>query len=115
MMAAHHEHAVVDLGSVADPQRSGIRSHTLHATDALRVVHFVFAGGEELSEHTSSRPATIQVLSGRFDLTVAGETVAGGPGTLVCMAAGTPHSLRAHEPSRMLLTLGTAPGPSRQV
>jgi quercetin dioxygenase-like cupin family protein len=105
IVSARDGHSVVDLDAIGDTPTSGIRSITLHADDAVKVIHFDFAPGEELSEHTSPRRATIQVLSGDFDLTVAGEAIDGGPGTLVCMAAGTPHGLRARRASRMLLTL----------
>ena len=77
----------------------------------LRLAHhgehvlFGFAAGEELSEHTSSRPATIHVLSGDIELTLDGERTDAGPGTLVHMAPGLPHALRARAPSVMLLTL----------
>ena len=40
---------------------------------------FGFAQGEELSEHTSSRPAIIQVLRGELELTLAGEPVTAPP------------------------------------
>jgi quercetin dioxygenase-like cupin family protein len=97
--------SVVELGSPAAAPETGIHSQTLHADASVRVILFGFAAGEELSEHTSSRPATIQVLSGAFDVTVGGRAVDGRPGTLICMPPGTPHSLRARTPAQMLLTL----------
>ena len=91
---------------------SGILSRTLHADRDVRAIVFGFAAGEELSEHTSSRPAIIQVLSGGFDLVLGEERLDGPPGTWVHMPAGTPHALRAREPSLMLLTLLEAPARS---
>ena len=97
-------HRVEDL-LAEDVPAAGIHSRTVHSGDGVRVVLFGFAAGEELSKHTASRPAAIHVLSGAFDITLAGERVDGTPGTWVHMAAGTPHALRAREPGRMLLTL----------
>jgi quercetin dioxygenase-like cupin family protein len=98
-------YSISDLGSMGDAPEAGILSRTLHADDDAKVVLFGFAAGEELSEHTASRPATIHVLSGELELTVAGDRLAGVPGTWLHMAAGVPHSLRARVPSEMLLTL----------
>lgn len=97
-----------DLGAEEIPA-TGIHSQTVHADAGVRVVLFGFAAGEELTEHTASRPATIQVLSGAFDLTLGGERVDAPAGTWVHMSAGLRHALRAREPSRMLLTLVPAP------
>ena len=97
-------------GSVIDtlvprvPER-GIHSRTLHSSADAKVVLFAFAASEELSEHTASRPATVQIISGRFELTLAGERVDAGPGVWVYMERGLPHALRALEPLTMLLTL----------
>lgn len=87
------------------PSVPGITSVTLHSDDSTRVVHFAFGAGEELSEHTSSRPAIIHILTGEMDLTVADEHIDGLPGTWVHMGSGTVHALRARTPSTMLLTL----------
>ena len=104
-MEISREFARFDLGTVDEVPDSGIHSQTVYSDGAIRVVLFGFAAGEELSEHTASRPATIQVLSGAFDITLDGEQVDAPAGTLVHMAAGLRHALRAREASRMLLTL----------
>lgn len=101
--------SVVDTGGAEPIPASGIHSQTVHSDAGVRVVLFGFAAGEELTEHTASRPATIHVLSGGFDLVLGGERVDAPAGTWVHMAAGLPHALRAREPSRMLLTLIQAP------
>lgn len=97
-------HTVEDLAATGTPQ-AGIHSRTLHTAGAAKIVLFAFAEGEELSEHTASRPATMHVLSGELDMVVGGEPVDGRPGTWVAMAPGTAHALRARTPSVMLLTL----------
>jgi quercetin dioxygenase-like cupin family protein len=104
-----HAYSVSELGRMGDVPEEGILSRTLHADEDAKVVLFGFAEGEELSEHTASRPATIHVLSGELELTVAGDRLAGVPGTWLHMAAGVPHALRARVPSVMLLTLLGSP------
>ena len=73
--------------------------------DQLKVVLFGFAEGEELSEHTASMSAIIQIIRGRATLTVGSQSVAAGPGTWLSMAPQTPHAVRALSPVIMLLTL----------
>ena len=66
---------------------------------------FGFATGEELSEHTASMPAIIQIIKGEASLTIGNEAISGQPGTWIHMAAKTPHSVKAESPAVMLLTL----------
>jgi quercetin dioxygenase-like cupin family protein len=47
----------------------------------------------------------MHVLSGELEMDVAGERIAGRPGTWVAMGPGTAHALRALTPAVMLLTL----------
>lgn len=95
---------VEDLAGEAPPS-AGILSRTLHSGEGVSLIHFGFAAGEELSEHTSSRTAVIHVLSGALDMVVGDERIAGRAGTWVRMAPDTAHSLRAIAPATMLLTL----------
>lgn len=98
-------HVESDPTAFVEIPAAGTISRTLHADDDVRVVVFGFAEGEELTEHTSSRPAVIQVLSGELALTLAGQDVAAGEGAWIHMSAGLRHAVRARTPSIMLLTL----------
>jgi len=51
----------------------GIVSRTLLRTQNCRMVLFGFAEGQELTEHTSTQLALVQVLSGECEFTLAGE------------------------------------------
>jgi quercetin dioxygenase-like cupin family protein len=66
---------------------------------------FAFAAGEQLSEHTSARPAIIHVLEGEGELTVGAHASPAQPGTWVRMAPEVKHSLAARTPMRMALYL----------
>ena len=66
---------------------------------------FAFAAGEQLSEHTSARPAIIHILEGEGELTVGGDTYPARPGTWLLMAPDVKHSLAARTPMRMALYL----------
>ena len=60
-----------DLVAEAPVPARGILSQTLSNESGIELVLFAFAPGEQLSEHTSARPAIIHILSGEADLTVA--------------------------------------------
>jgi quercetin dioxygenase-like cupin family protein len=66
---------------------------------------FAFDAGQGLSEHTAPFDAVVQVLDGEAELTVGGDVLTAGSGTLVVMPAHVPHSLRAVQRFKMLLTM----------
>ena len=82
-----------------------IVSRTLYSGEDVRVILFVFAAGQELSEHTASRPALIHILEGDGTVGLGSETFRASPGLLVHMAPGLPHSIVATTELRMLLYL----------
>jgi len=82
-----------------------IVSRTLYNGDDARVILFVFAPGQELSEHTASRPALIHILEGSGTIGLGDKTFDATPGLLVRMAPGLPHSIVAGTELRMLLYL----------
>lgn len=84
-----------DLLAESEMPRRGIHSQTLSDADGVELVLFSMAPGEQLSEHTSARPAIIHVLSGTGELTVDGEDHAVTPGSWMRMEARTPHALVA--------------------
>ena len=94
-----------DLGAEEQPPERGIHSQTLDDGPDVRLVLFGFAAGEELSEHTASRPAIVHVLAGTGRAVVGGVHHEIGPGSWFRMAAGTPHSIRADTPLTMALYL----------
>jgi quercetin dioxygenase-like cupin family protein len=93
------------LADELQPPESGKQSIVLNDDDNTKVVLFAFAAGDGLKEHIAPLPAIIQIISGKTELTVGEEAVAGKPGTWIQMAAKTPHSIKATTPLVMLLTL----------
>lgn len=84
-----------DLLAESEMPRRGIHSQTLSDEDGVELVLLSMAPGEELSEHTSARPAIIHVLSGTGELTVDGDHHGVKPGSWMRMEARTPHALVA--------------------
>lgn len=98
------------VGEIAIPVE-GTLSQVLYRDELIRVVVFAFDEGQELTDHTAAKPAIVQVISGRIRLDLDGDPVELGPGSWVRMAARLTHAVYALEPTVMLLTLLSAPGP----
>jgi len=96
---------IPNLPGRAEIPEQGTLSRVLHDDDRLRLVLFAFDSGQELTEHTASLPAVLQVISGRFRVTAGGDTFEMGPEAWLLLDAGQPHSLVALEPARLLLTM----------
>lgn len=94
-----------DLAAEVEIPPEGTLSRVLYKDDSIRVVVFAFDTGQELTEHTASVPALIQVVQGRLQLTLDDEMVEADPKTWVHMPAHLPHSVLALEPSVMLLSM----------
>lgn len=94
-----------NLAEQVEMPQDGTFSRTLFDDDRLKVVLFGFSAGQELSEHTSSKPAIMHFLSGESDVTLGPEKVIAKPGTWVHMAPQLPHSIRTKTPVAMLLLL----------
>jgi quercetin dioxygenase-like cupin family protein len=96
---------VVSLAEETKFAPNGIVSRTLLRTENSRVVLFGFAEGQELTEHTSTQHATIQILSGECDFSLAGTPHALKAGDLLYMPPNLPHAVKATTQFSMLLTL----------
>jgi quercetin dioxygenase-like cupin family protein len=90
-------------------QPDSIISRSVHNDDRIRVTLFGFAAGQELTEHTASKPAIIQVLAGEGTYGLGREVVDVGPGSWAYMEPHLPHTVVARTPLVMLLTMLKTP------
>ena len=90
---------------------NGIVSRTLLRIANSRVVLFGFAEGQELTEHTSTQHAVIQILSGECEFSLAGKLHTLKAGDLLYMPPNLPHSVRAITQFSMLLTFSKPESP----
>lgn len=84
---------------------AGVLSKVLLKDNACQYTLFCLAANTDISEHTSTRNATINVIEGRGLLTLSGENIALTSGVFVFMPANAPHALKAEENMTFLLTL----------
>lgn len=84
---------------------NGIVSRTLLNTPHSRTILFGFAEGQELSEHTSTQHALIQILSGECEFSLDGQWHTLKAGTFLYMPPNLRHAVKAQQQFSMLLTL----------
>jgi len=103
---------VIDLPGETQFTPNGIVSRTLFATPDTRVVLFGFSPGQELTEHTSTKRALVQILSGECEFTLNGKPRKLRAGDLLHMPPNLPHGVIATKQFSMLLTLTRPDGKS---
>jgi quercetin dioxygenase-like cupin family protein len=96
---------VENLAREIDVATDATVSRVIVKDGPVRLVLFAFDAGQELTEHTASVPAIVQVLSGVLTVTASGETRRVVPGSWLLLEAGEPHAVVAEEPARMLLAM----------
>lgn len=94
-----------DVTAKVEIPEDGTLTRVVFSDDKIRIVVFAFDVGQELTDHTASVPAVVQVLSGRITLTLDGDPIELAPGGWVHMPANLPHAVTALEPTIMLLTM----------
>jgi len=96
---------VRDLRSEVTVPKDGILSRTVHSGAGLTLTLFGFDAGQELTEHTSSRAAVIEILDGEAEVVLDGDVHRLTSGAWIAMPPGMTHAIRAVTPLRMALTL----------
>lgn len=96
---------ILSLVEEARFEKNGIVSRTVLRTPHSRTVLFGFAEGQELSEHTSTQHALIEILTGECEFSLAGKPHELKAGNFLYMPPNLPHAVRAKTEFSMLLTL----------
>jgi len=105
-MSTEGQGLAVHLGGMVEFAHGGIVSKAVAENEAFKVILFCIEAGQELSEHTASAPATIQVLQGKAAVVVGDQAYEAVPGAFYAMPAHLPHSVRATEDLVFLLVMG---------
>lgn len=95
----------MDFAQQIDYAGGGVVSKQVLKNEAGNITLFSFDQGQGLSEHTAPFDALVQVIDGKAEVTIGGETVQVQNGQSVLMPAGIPHALHAPERFKMLLTM----------
>lgn len=104
-MAADIRGQVFDYNALADYQAGAVVSKTIIDKPVGTVTVFAFDKGEGLSEHTAPFDALVQVIDGKATIRIDGVDHAVAAPCAIIMPAHHPHSLRADERFKMVLTM----------
>jgi quercetin dioxygenase-like cupin family protein len=94
-----------NLNEKAEFASDGIVSKTIVDEKFAKIILFGFAAGQSLSEHASSMPAVIHILSGKGRVLLGEEWHDAVPGSWFFMPPGLNHAIQADEDTVMLLTM----------
>jgi len=95
----------VYAASLVEYAPESVVSRQLVKNEAGTITLFAFDQGQSLSEHTTPFDALVQVIDGKVELIIGGESVPAVAGQMVLMPAGVPHAVRAPQRFKMLLTM----------
>ena len=95
----------LNLKNMISYSEGGVTSKVIIKSDVLNVTFFCMAAGTDISEHTSTKEGTVQMLEGKGIFTLAGKQIEMKPGVLIHMAANLPHSIAVEDNTSFLLTL----------
>lgn len=105
LMSAEYTLVEELAGLIDGIQPESIVSRTFYKGDRLTAILFGFDAGQELSEHTSSQTAIIQILQGDATVTLGDDTHQLSSGSWVRMPPRLKHSVFAKTQVIMLLTM----------
>lgn len=90
---------------LVDYSENSIVSRTLRKSKIGTMTVFAFDKGQELSEHSAPFDAFVQILDGRAELIIGGESIVAAAGQTVLMPADIPHAVKAVERFKMQLLM----------
>lgn len=82
-----------------------IVSKTILKKETGNISLFAFDKGEALSEHTAPFDALIQVVDGKGEIIIGGESFFPESGETIIMPANVPHAVKAVVRFKMVLTM----------
>ncbi|MBZ0303923.1 MAG: cupin domain-containing protein [Anaerolineae bacterium] len=92
-------------GLIESIPHESIVSRSFFKGDRLKAILFGFDAGQELSEHTSSQAAIIQIIQGEATITLGDDRHDLKPGAWLHMSPHLKHSVYATTPLIMLLLM----------
>lgn len=94
---------VANLAAQVTIPEDGILSKPISTDEHLRATLFGLSAGQEMSEHTTTMEALLQILEGEADVTLNDDAHHVKAGDWLRMAPNLRHSITATSPLKMLL------------
>ena len=99
---------VISVTPLAEALQAAV-STAIVRTPHFELIRSVLHKGRSVPEHKVDGELTIQCIEGRLDVHAHGRKIPLGPGEVLFLEGGTPHSVEAAEDSSALLTLVRVP------
>ena len=99
------KYEVKDLERLMEFPKEGVFSKVMVKTDISNHTLMCLAKGSDISEHTSTREASVTVLKGEGIFILNGRKIKMKPGVFIFMPKNAPHSLSADTDLAILLSL----------
>ncbi|MDO5511483.1 cupin domain-containing protein [Corynebacterium sp.] len=98
---------LLDAAPAPHPSRPRPAVQRLLQGDGANLIVFTFAPGQDLPDHRSAHPITVQCVAGELDFTCGEETVRLDPGVVVHLPEHVTHRVEcpADAPDRSILLL----------
>lgn len=105
-MAIHHAASgeLIDISPLVGELKNSI-TMTLYKSAHLEVFRMVLLSGKILAAHRVTGEITVQCIEGQVEFTSPRGVLSLRKGSLLCLAGGEMHSLKAIEDSSVLVTL----------
>ena len=97
--------AVFSFAGSVEYSEGAIVSKTVLKKETGNISLFAFDKGESLSPHTAPYDALIDVVDGKAEITIGGESYFLEAGQSIIMPAGIMHAVKAIERFKMVLTM----------
>ena len=95
---------LIDISPLAEKLENHI-TKTLYKSAHLEIFRMVLLAGKVMAAHRVAGEITVQCIEGQVEFTSPRGVVLLRKGSLVCLAGGEMHSLKAIEDSSVLVTL----------
>lgn len=109
MTDSHYTIIPVLQNLVEEFQPESITSRNFYKGDGMNAILFAFDAGQELSEHTASKSAILQIIEGEATVTLGEDTHKVSAGTWIQMPPHLKHSVYAESGLKMLLLMFDSP------
>lgn len=93
------------LKDLVEYENGKVASMTLSQRPGVGITVMAFDKGESISTHAAPGDAMVQILDGKAEITVGGEPHILEAGEIIVMPKDVPHSLKAIERFKMILTV----------
>lgn len=94
---------IPSLAALVEIPDDGILSKPIATDTYIRATLFGMSPGQEMSEHTTTMEALLQILEGDAQISLGEDSHHARAGTWICMPPNLRHSITALTPLKMLL------------